>query len=135
MVFRLFLNQEVYVHFLQRRGKNSPILAFSTSRTLRRRTQSTGERMTADSVSSVLPAVQSTGRTSFLRKDGHTNKSQPPAWIECGGHAKTTDLYHHQEGSRDAAEIAHMVDVSPPGEIGEKFQVHPVADRRNFVRR
>ena len=40
MVFRLFLNQEVYVHFLQRRGENSPILAFSTSRTLRRRTQS-----------------------------------------------------------------------------------------------
>ena len=91
--------------------------------------------MTADSVSSVLPAVQSTGCTSFLRKDGHTNKSQHPAWIECGGHAKTTDLYHHQEGSRDAAEIAHMVDVSPSGEIGEKFQVHLVADRRNFVRR
>ena len=41
MVFRLFLNQEVYVHFLQRRGENSPILAFSTSRALRRLTQST----------------------------------------------------------------------------------------------
>ena len=54
--------------------------------------------MTANSVSSVVPAVQSTERTSFLRKDGHTNKSQPPAWIECGGHAKTTDLYHHQKG-------------------------------------
>ena len=71
--------------------------------------------------------------TSFLPKDGHKNKSQPPVLIECGGHLKTTDLYHHQKGSRDAAEIAHMVDVSPSGEIGETFQVHLVADRRNFV--
>ena len=41
MIFTLVLNQEVYVHFLQRRGENFAILAFSTSRTLRRRTQST----------------------------------------------------------------------------------------------
>ena len=41
MIFTLVLNQEVCVHFLQGRGENSPILAFSTSRTLRRRTQST----------------------------------------------------------------------------------------------
>ena len=34
--------------------------------------------MTADSVSSVLPAVQSTGRTSFLRKDGQTLIAQKP---------------------------------------------------------
>ena len=44
MIFRLVLNHKVYVHFLQRRGKNSPTLAFSASRTLRRRTQKTETR-------------------------------------------------------------------------------------------
>ena len=96
--------------------------------------------MTADSVSSVVPAVQSTGLgvpLSYQRTATRTNLNppRPPALTECGGHAKTTDLYRHQEGSRDAAEIAHMVDVSPSGEIGEKFQVHLVADRRNSVSR
>ena len=38
IIFRPVLNQEMYVHFLLRRGDNSLILAFSTSRTLRRRT-------------------------------------------------------------------------------------------------
>ena len=93
--------------------------------------------MTANSVIPVVPAVQSTGigvPLSYQRTATRTNLN-PPAWTECGGHAKTTDLYHHQEGSRDAAEIAHMVDVSPSGEIGEKFQVHLVADRRNVVGR
>ena len=93
--------------------------------------------MTANSVSSVVPAVQSTGLgvpLSYQRTATRTNLN-PPALTECGGHAKTADLYHHQEGSTDAAEIAHMVDVSPSGKIGEKFQMHLVADRRNFVGR
>ena len=87
-----------------------------------------------------MPAVQCTGLgvpLSYLRTATRTNPNPlpppPTALTECGGHLKTTDLYHHQKGSRDAAEIAHMVDVSPSGEIGEKFQVHLVADRRNFV--
>ena len=36
MIFRLVLNREIYIHFLQRRGDNSLTLAFTTSRTLRR---------------------------------------------------------------------------------------------------
>ena len=35
MIFRLVLNQEIYVHFVQRREDNSLVLAFSTSRTLK----------------------------------------------------------------------------------------------------
>ena len=72
--------------------------------------------MTANSVSSVVPAVQSTGLGVPLSY----KRTATTALTECGGHAKTTDLYHHQKGSRDAAEIAYMVS----GEIGEKFQVH-----------
>ena len=95
--------------------------------------------MTANSVRSVRPPVQSTGLPlSYQRTATRTNVNSPPplpAWTECAGHAKTTDLHPHQEGSSDVAEIGHMVDVSPSGEIGEKFQVHVVADRRNFVGR
>ena len=91
--------------------------------------------MTANSVSSVVPALQSTGLgvpLSYQRTATRTNLN-PAHRVQC--HAKTTDLYHHQEGSGDATEIAHMVNVSPSGEIGEKFQVHLVADPINFVSR
>ena len=97
--------------------------------------------MTANSVSSVVPALQSTGLgvpLSYQRTATRTNLNPPPPpprLHRVQNHAKTTDLYHHQEGSRDAAEIANMVNVSPSGEIGEKFQVHLVADPINFVSR
>ena len=83
--------------------------------------------MTANSVSSVVPAMQSTalGVPLFLPMKGQHEQIS----------TETTDPHHHQKGSSGVEEIACMVDVSPSGEIGEKFQVHCVADRRNFVRR
>ena len=72
------------------------MLAFSTSRTLRRRTR--GRRQ---------------------------EQSQPSTWAECAGRTKTTNLHHHQGGSRDVEEIACSSGHVP---------VH-VADRRNFFGR
>ena len=80
MIFRPVLNQEIYVHFPLRRRDNSLILAFSTSRTLKKTYLVNGERMTANSVTSVVLAMQSTAlgvpRALFLPKDGSRNKSQ-----------------------------------------------------------
>lgn len=80
IIVRLVLSQEIFVHFLQRRGVNSLILAFSTLRTVRRRPLSSNgdERVTANSVRSVVAAMQSTalGVPLFLAKDDRTNKSQ-----------------------------------------------------------
>ena len=100
MVSRLFLNQEVYVHFLQRRGENSRILGFSTSKTLRRRTQSMENEWLPTQLAP-CPQYSLQGlRYLFPSKGRPHEQISTPAWTECGGHAKTTDLYHHQEGSK-----------------------------------
>ena len=58
-----------------------------------------GERMTANSVSSVVPAVQSTtlGVPLSYQSTATRTNLNPPASTGCAGHAKTTDFYHHQE--------------------------------------
>ena len=93
--------------------------------------------MTADSVCSVVPAVQSTGLgvPLFYQRTATRINLNPTHGKSAVTMQKRPTFTPHQEGSKDAAEIAHMMDVSPSGEIGEKFQVHLVADRRNFVGR
>ena len=108
MIFRLDLNQGIYVHFL-RRGDNSTIKYWLLARR---------------------------GLWEDVPEDGDKKKSQPSAWAEYAGRTKTTNLHHHQEGSSGVEEIAwsggHVAGVW--GNQGKVLGEH-VADRRNFVGR
>ena len=93
--------------------------------------------MTANSVSSVVPALQSTGLgvpLSYQRTATRTNLNPPPPPAQSAVPCKN-DRPLPPSRTVDAAEIANMVNVSPSGKIGEKFQVHLVADPINFVSR
>ena len=85
--------------------------------------------MTANSVSSVVPALQSTGLgvpLSYQRTATRTNLNPPPrpqSAVPCKND-RPLPPPRHQEGSGYATEIAHMVNVSPSGEIGEKISVY-----------
>ena len=73
MIFRLDLNQGIYNSSKEGEIILSSDTAFYHVEDLEKTYFVNGERMTPNSVSSVVP------------KDGHKNKSQPSAWTECAG--------------------------------------------------
>ena len=112
MLLRLDLNQGIYVHFLRRRElDNSPIkyTGFWHVKDFEKMCFVNAERMRANSVSSVVPAVQSTVLgvpLSYQVTATRTNLNPPPQWTEWAGRTKTTNLHHQQQESSGVEEIA-----------------------------
>ena len=109
MIFRVDLNQGIYVHFLRRRGDNSTIIYWLLARQ---------------------------GLWEDVPEGDDKKKSQPSALAEYAGRTKTTSLHYHQEGSGGVEEIAcsggHVVGVwRNQGKVSGEH----VADQRNFVGR
>ena len=106
MIFRLDLNQGIYIHFLRRKWDNSILRYWLSARR---------------------------GLWEDVHEDGDKNKSQPSAWEESAGRTKTTNLHHHQGGFRGVEEIAWSGGHVTVWRNQRKVPGEHVADRRNLV--
>ena len=106
MIFRLDLNQGIYIHFLRRKWDNSTLRYWLSARR---------------------------GLWEDGHEDGDKNKSQPSTWAESAGRTKTTNLHHHQEGLSGVEEITWSGGHVTVWRNQRKVPSEHVAYRRNFV--
>ena len=138
MIFRLDLNQGIYISSEEGEIILPSDTGFYHVEDLEKTYFVNGERMSPNSVRSVVSAVQSTSLglpLSYQRTAKRSNLNPPRAWTECAGHTKTTDLHYDKERSSGMEEIACCGGRAAVWRNQRKVPGAYVAHRRNFVGR
>ena len=126
MIFRLDLNQGIYISSEEGEIILPSDTGFYHVEDLEKTYFLNGERMSPNSVSSVVPAMQSTSLgipLSYQRTAKRSNLNRPPGQ-SAQAILKRPTFTTTKKGQVAWKKSLVVVDVLPSGEIREKFQVH-----------